>query len=320
SNDYDASIRLDEVRWGGVRRDGIPPLKNPETVPADQANYLADSDIVFGVEFGGEARAYPKRILAWHEMVKDVVGGQSINGVYCTLCGSMIVYDTKIGDKHFELGTSGFLYRSNKLMYDHETKSMWSTISGSPVIGPLVGEDLTLKPLYVVTTTWGEWKLRHPNTDVLTLNTGHRRDYGEGVAYRKYFATDRLMFTVPKLDRRLKNKDSVFTLRIDEEKPIAISVDFLRSNTIYHHKAENLELVVLTDSGGANRAYESGGLRFKLWIDDRAIETTDGEQFAVTEDALVSRQKKKRTLKRLPAHRAFWFGWYAAHPDTELIK
>ena len=78
----DAKIRLDEIRWGGVRRDGIPPLNDPKMVAADKAEYLADSDVVFGIELNGDARAYPKRILAWHEMFKDTIGGESVCGVY----------------------------------------------------------------------------------------------------------------------------------------------------------------------------------------------------------------------------------------------
>lgn len=78
----DALIRLDEVRWGGVRRDGIPPLKNPEMIPAEKATYLADTNVVFGVEINGDARCYPKRILAWHEMFKDTIGQMSVCGVY----------------------------------------------------------------------------------------------------------------------------------------------------------------------------------------------------------------------------------------------
>ena len=77
-----ATIRLDEIRWGGVRRDGIPPLKNPRMLAAQDAGYLADTDVVFGIELNGDARAYPKRILAWHEMFKDTIGGESVCGVY----------------------------------------------------------------------------------------------------------------------------------------------------------------------------------------------------------------------------------------------
>ena len=77
-----ATIRLDEIRWGGVLRDGIPPLKNPKMISAAEANYLSDSDVVFGIDINGDSRCYPKRILAWHEMFKDTIGGESVCGVY----------------------------------------------------------------------------------------------------------------------------------------------------------------------------------------------------------------------------------------------
>jgi hypothetical protein len=312
-------IRLDEIRWGGVRRDGIPPLKDPLTTPASQATYLSDSDTVFGVELAGDAVAYPKRILAWHEMVKDVVGGESINGVYCTLCGSMIVYRTQVESVHHELGTSGFLYRSNKLMYDHATKSLWSTLDGQPVVGLLVGQGIKLQPLFVVTTTWRRWREDHPQTRVLSLETGHRRDYGEGVAYRDYFATDDLMFGVPELDRRLRNKAEVLAIRLDEHTSdkLAIAAEFLADRPVYHDQLGDVPFVVLTDETGANRVYETGGRRFTA-AGNRLLTGDDHTQWQVTEAGLVARDGRA-TLRRLPAHRAFWFGWYAAFPATRLV-
>ena len=317
-----SNIRLDEIRWGGVLRDGIPPLKNPKTLKAEQADYLDDKDIVFGVHFNGRSRAYPKRILAWHEMVKDTVGGKSINGVYCTLCGSMIVYDTKHKGKHYELGTSGFLYRSNKLMYDHKTESMWSTIEGKPVVGPLVGKGIQLRPLTVVTTTWGEWKRRHPGTTVLSLDTGHHRDYGEGVAYRSYFATDRLMFQVPDQlkDKRLKNKASVLALRFGP-KPndkVAFSPKFLRKNPVYNHQHGGTKVVILTDSSGASRVYQSDGINFSTWDQNHVALDNQGQKWTLTEDGLTSSAGKK--LSRFPSHNAFWFGWVSAYPETQLVQ
>ena len=200
-----STIRLDEVIWGGVLQDGIPPLRRPKMIAVNEANYLSDRNIVFGIEVNGDARAYPKRILAWHEMFVDTVGDVSVAGVYCTLCGTVILYKTQQGDTSHALGTSGFLYRSNKLMYDKATQSLWSTLEGEPVLGPLVGKGVKLDFLSVVTTTWGEWKKRHPETTVLSLDTGHRRNYGEGVAYQQYFATDELMFGIPRIDYRLKS-------------------------------------------------------------------------------------------------------------------
>ena len=111
-------------------------------------------------------------------------------------------------------GTSGLLYRSNKLMFDEETNSLWSTLDGRPVVGPLVGSDAVLTSRAAVTTTWGEWRRRHPQTDVLSLDTGHDRDYSEGAAYRHYFGTDRLMFSVPTTDTRLSNKAEVLVMRL----------------------------------------------------------------------------------------------------------
>jgi len=315
-----ALIRLDEIRWGGVWRDGIPPLKNPKMIRARAAVYLADGDIVFGVAIDGDVRAYPKRILAWHEMVKDTIAGRPLNGVYCTLCGAMILYDVAVDGVHHELGTSGFLYRSNKLMYDHATKSLWSTFGGTPVVGPLVGKGIELKTLHVVTTTWKEWRKRHPQSLVLSLDTGHQRDYSEGAAYREYFATDRLMFGVPKLDTRLANKAEVLALRFPAapNEALAIAAHFLRARRVHHDRLGAQEFVVLTDASGANRVYESANVRFEGWDGERHARDRPGRTWLVAEDKLTG--PDGRTLRRLPAHRAFWFGWYAAYPNTRLVK
>ena len=314
------AIRLDEIRWGGVWRDGIPPLVNPKMVPASAASYLAGDDIVFGVAIDGDVRAYPKRILAWHEMVRDRIAGRPLNGVYCTLCGSMILYDVTVNGVHHVLGTSGFLYRSNKLMYDHATKSLWSTLTGTPVVGPLVGKDIELKTLHIVTTTWKEWRKRHPRTLVLSLDTGHQRDYSEGAAYRDYFATDRLMFGVPKLDDRLPNKAEVLALRFPGSpgEQLAIAADFLRANRVHHDRVGSQEFVVLTDASGANRVYESASVRFAGWDGEATARDRSGGAWKVGEDKLAG--PGGRTLKRLSAHRAFWFGWHAAYPATRLVK
>ncbi len=313
-------IGLDEVTWGGVNRNGIPPLKDPKVLAAKDALYLDDTNIVFGIEVNGEARAYPKRILAWHEMVKDTVGNESVNGVYCTLCGSMILYSTIVDGQHYELGTSGFLYRSNKLMFDEATLSLWSTLEGRPVIGELVGKGIRLSPLQVVTTTWGDWRKLHPDTTVLSLDTGHSRIYDEGEAYREYFATDRLMFPVMDTDDRLKNKDEVLAIRFDEltQEKLVISADFLSENRVYHDELAKRKFVVVTDESGANRVYECKDWKFKeITSEDKVIDEQGGE-WTYDEVSLTGPNGEK--LERLPAHRAYWFGWRAAFPDTRLVK
>ncbi len=314
------TIRLDEIRWGGVLQDGIPPLRNPKMISTSQASYLNDDDIIFGIEVNGDARAYPKRILAWHEMFTDVVGGISVTGVYCTLCGTVILYNNKHKETTYQLGTSGFLYRSNKLMYDKETQSLWNTLWGTPVVGPLVGKDIQLDYMSVVTTTWGEWKLRHENTKVLSLETGHTRDYREGVAYKSYFANDDLMFNVPKLHKKLKNKQSILAIRLPNypEQPYAISVKFLKKNPLYALTIAQTNMVVLTDKTGANRVYEIGNTKFSSYDQKRKLIDTNNSVWTVSENQLKNERGKE--LPRVHTFNAFWFGWKAAYPETKLIK
>lgn len=317
---HQSLIRLDEVRWGGVLQDGIPPLRQPKMIGTNEATYLKDSNIVFGIEVNGEARAYPKRILAWHEMFVDTVGGIPVAGVYCTLCGTVILYKTVHHGINHELGTSGFLYRSNKLMYDKATQSLWSTQEGKPVIGPLVNRGIALDFMSVVTTTWGQWKELPPDTTVLSLNTGHRRDYGEGVAYKAYFATDDLMFTVPKIDTSLKNKDEILALRLPKQSDgnLAISSKFLKKNTIFQSELDGIPFVVFTDRTGAHRTYFTKGLKFKSYDKNLTARDENGQKWILSEERMVSSQGT--ILERFPSHSAFWFGYKAAFPNTELIK
>lgn len=318
-------IRLDEIRWGGVLQDGIPPLRNPNMLAARKARYLEDDNIVFGISLNGDARAYPKRILAWHEMFVDTIGGEEIAGVYCTLCGTVIPYKTTVNGVRHQLGTSGFLYRSNKLMYDQATQSLWSTTKGEPVVGSLVNQGIALEHIGVVTTTWGEWKRRHPNTTVLSLNTGHRRDYDEGVAYNDYFSTDELMFNTPFIDDRLENKQEVLALRFpaSPKEQLAIDTEFLNKNPIYKDRIGQQKILVLTDKTGANRVYDPKNIDFISYDQDSLLLDSTGKSWVLEEDKLTElkgKKKGKQQLTRLPYRRAFWFGWHAVFPETRLIK
>jgi hypothetical protein len=321
-DDAPVSIRLDEIDWGGVPVNGIPPLRAPKTIAVGDATWLKDSHVVFGVVIDGQARAYPKRILAWHEMAIDRLGGVDLTIVYCTLCGTVIPYESASGGRRFTFGTSGLLYRSNKLMFDEETRSLWSALDGTPVVGPLVGRGLRLPFRPVVTTTWGEWRRDHPGTTVLSLDTGYQRDYSEGAAYRDYFSTDNLMFEVGARDGRLKNKAEVLVLRREllgaDARPVAVSVDLLRRQPLFSFEAAGRGYVVVTSRGGANRVYERGDSTFVARQPDGRIRDSAGGRWRVEPDRLVSDAGLERPA--VPAHRAFWFGWYAQHPDTVLHK
>ncbi len=318
-------IRLDEIDWGGVTVNGIPPLYHPKVLKASAARYMRDGHVVFGVVVNGEARAYPKRILAWHEMAVDTLGGVDLTVVYCTLCGTVIPYDSVAGGKRRGFGTSGLLYRSNKLMFDEETMSLWNTIDGTPVVGPLAGSGLQLTSHPAVTTTWGEWKAQHPDTTVLSLDTGHKRDYSEGAAYRDYFSHDRLYFQVSGSDRRLKNKEEVVVMRVrplagGDPQPVAIVADFLKRSPFFHFEVAGRRLLAVTSRQGANRLYALGQHQVAFPASaspDRPVDAA-GRSWRLTEDALTLGDGSI-ALPRVTANRAFWFGWYAQYPQTLLI-
>jgi hypothetical protein len=318
-------IRLDEIDWGGVTVNGIPPLYDPKLLTVAEARYLADGNLVFGVVVNGEARAYPKRILAWHEMAIDKLGGAEMTVVYCTLCGTVIPYDSVVGGQRRAFGTSGLLYRSNKLMFDEETMSLWSTLEGKPVVGPLVGTGLQMTSHAAVTTTWGEWRAAHPKTTVLSLDTGHKRDYGEGAAYRDYFSDDRLYFEVSKKDRRLKNKDEVLVMQVrpaagGETQPVAIVAEYLKRTPVFHFEVAGRRLLAVTTPKGANRVYALGGhdVVFQSRPVTGDLVDTIGRVWKQTEEALTVADASI-TLPRFVAQRAFWFGWYSQYSNTVLL-
>ena len=306
----DHEIRLEEITWGGVVKDGIPALTNPSHVGAgtEEAAYLLPDELVFGVAINGDARAYPLRILDWHEMFNDVVGGQPVSLAYCTLCGSGILYKTgEVGDGNPTIfGSSGFLYRSNKLMYDQKTKSLWNQFTGRPVVGELTGSGIELEILPVAITSWSDWLEQHPETKVLSLKTGFDRDYAPGRPYGDYFASANLMFPALVDDRRLEPKDYVYAVRVDGLAKAWPLTDF-EGGKVVNDRIGDLGVTLI---GDAERRTVRAYLR-----DDVVVEATDDPNVVragdrvmrVKEVGLVA--EDGATFERLPGHVAYWFAW-----------
>jgi len=313
-------IRAEEIVWGGVRKDGIPALKYPKSVPAAEASFLADGETVFGIAANGEYRAYPQRILDWHEMANDSVGGQPIALSYCTLCGSAIAYGTRAaGNRTILFGSSGLLYRSNKLMYDEATLSLWSNLTGEPVGGPLAGQEISLPILPLTVTTWRQWRERHPETTVVALGTGFQRDYTPGAAYGRYFASPETMFPVWKRDGALEPKAWVYGVR-QGASARAYALDVLLSERVVNDRVGSAPIVLVADPGdGSVRAYLREGRFFAEGpTPTELVEPSTGDRWRITEEVLVA--PGPAPLPRYPGHRAYWFGWYAFFPDTTLYE
>ena len=256
-------ISAQEVIWGGVAVDGIPPLDDPAVVTSTAASeWLLPSDLVIGIEINGQARAYPRRIIDWHEMVNDSVGGVPVSLAYCTLCGSAILYDGRVGDEVFQFGTSGLLYRSNKLMYDRTTSTLWEQYTGEPVWGDLVGSGVQLEVLPAVHVTWAEWLADHPDTSVLDIETGFSRNYDSGVAYADYWASPELRFPVPDEQGPLAVKDVVYTVRLDGE-TVAYPIELLAERGLISDQVAGRDIIVVASADGSGgRAYERSEIEF----------------------------------------------------------
>ncbi|WP_350335376.1 DUF3179 domain-containing protein [Coralliovum pocilloporae] len=300
-------IRLEEITWGGVYKDGIPSLDNPTLIPATDADYMLDTDLVFGVSINGDTRAYPLRIMGWHEMFNEVIGGVPVALAYCTLCGSGILFETDVKgrQKPFVFGSSGFLYRSNKLMFDRETHSLWNQFTGKPVVGPLVDRNIELKQRPVVITSWAEWRRNNPDTRILSLKTGHRRDYGSGVVYQDYFASNDLMFPTRVDQTRHRQKDYVFGIRTQGAAK-AWPLKVFAGGKVINDRINATPLVLIGDEATRTvRAYESQGLVFKIKGD--GLISGDGRAWTISEDNLKA--SDGQNLPRVAGHIAYWFAW-----------
>ncbi len=206
-----ASVPVDEILRGGPPRDGIPALDHPPHLPADAAGWSPERPVL-GVAIGGEARAYPLAILTWHELVNDTLADRPILVSYCPLCGTGLVFDRRVEGKARRFGVSGLLYRSDLLLYDHETESLWSQIAANAVTGPSLGRRLETLRYRIMPLE--DWTRLHPRTTVLTRETGHRRPY-ESSPYGDYAQSKRLIFPAP-LDRRYHPKMPTIGLRRPE--------------------------------------------------------------------------------------------------------
>ncbi len=300
-------IRFEEITWGGVRKDGIPSLDKPEMIDAVDADYLVGSDFVFGISINGDTRAYPLRIMGWHEMFNDVIGGVPLALAYCTLCGSGILFETDVGrDQPLVFGSSGFLYRSNKLMFDRETHSLWNQFTGKPVYGPLVRSGYELRQRPVVIEPWVRWVGRNPNTKVLSIDTGHDRNYGSGVVYEKYFASPNLMFPTQVDQTRHRQKDYVFGIRTFGGAK-AWPVTAFEGGRVINDQVSGLNVVLVGDRLGRTvRAYDRGDRVFGPGTS--AEELYSGiETWKITEEALVGPDGQR--LPRVAGHIAYWFAW-----------
>ena len=239
------------------------------------------------------------------------------------------MYSAKINGEHTTFGTTGLLYRSNKLMYDRATNTVWHQLTGEPVIGPMAEGGARLSFFPVVLTTWREWRAEHPDTTVLSINTGvylpesYLPESNPRAVYQDYFSDPATMFPVPNRSAALETKDVVLGLGIGDAYK-AYPVEVLQREVVVNDELGGKEVVVVASPASqAARAYERQGRRFFPGAGSAvfglpSVIDSSGSTWKVTEEYLISDADPSQKLRRLPAHMSFWFGWFSFHPDTEI--
>lgn len=233
-------VHPDELLSGGPPKDGIPSIDDPRFVAASEAD-LDPDELVIGLDLR-EARAYPFSILVWHEIVNDVIDDRPVLVTYCPLCGTGIVFDRVLDGEPVEFGVSGKLYNSDLVMYDRKTDSYWQQLTGEAIIGEMVPRRLGMIPSNVM--PWSQWRSLHPDTLVLSEETGFSRDYDRD-PYGGYYDSDSTLFPAD-YDDQLHPKAVVF------------GFDFADGVAI---REENIEDGASFDAAGTTWTIETDGLR-----------------------------------------------------------
>lgn len=274
-------IPSEQIHFGGPPKDGIPAIDHPKFTPGKLAVFLRDDDAVLGIARSGMARAYPVRILNWHEVVNDRFDDEAVVVTFCPLCGTGVAFDARIDGRALSFGVSGLLYNSDVLLYDRQTQSLWSQLLGQAISGPMKGQFLKMLPS--THTTWADWRARHPATEVLSVNTGKQRPY-ERDPYAGYESSGEIMFPVAFRSAGFHPKERVLGIKIGGLAKAYPFVELGRTTGVVSDRIGDTEL----------------SIRFDRTPSSATAYTADGKQLA----AVVG----------------YWFAWYAFNPKTAVFR
>jgi Protein of unknown function (DUF3179) len=329
----------DEIVSGGVPPDGIPPIDDPRFLEPARVRFLAPQEPVVSIEVNGIAKAYPVRILMWHEIVNDDFEGVPVVVTYCPLCNTSIAFlRPTLDGELLDFGTSGKLYRSNLVMYDRQTNSYWPQALGQAVVGPLLGEELEPVPTRLL--SWADWQQAHPDGLVLSSDTGHRRDYGSN-PYVGYEDTEQPFLFAGEPDPRLRPTEHVLGVSGSETIAFPYSeLERLSSGglTAAHRTVGGKRLVVLWKAGtvsaldaaqipmsadvGAAAAYVPRvGTRWLTFVvrNGAFVDEETGSTWTIAGEAIDGPLDGRR-LEVGIALDSFWFTWAAFHPETAIYR
>jgi len=329
-----ALVPLDEILPGGPPPDGIPAIDRPAFVaPANAAEWIRPKEPVLALEVNGDARAYPLQILMWHEIVNDTVGGTPVVATYCPLCNAGLVFERSVAGALLDFGTSGKLYKSDLVMYDRQSHSLWSQMEGRAIVGERAGTRLRLVPAN--TLAFEDWRAAHPGGKVLSRETGHLRSYGVN-PYEGYDQPDLRPFLFNgRPDPRRPPKERVVGVRIGDAAraypwPVLVQKRVVQDTV-------GAERVVVFYQPGTLSALDDGRIERSRAIGATAVfsAAVGGKAltFAAIPDGFSDRETGTvwsllgravrgplagQRLRPVAHVDAFWFAWAAFHPSTTV--
>jgi hypothetical protein len=312
---------------GGPGPDGIPALEMPEFINSPGMNSLGLDELVVGIKIGDDVRAYPHRILDWHEIVNEqyLMDGQAQNVSlsYCPLTGSAVLWKAIAGFSNPTFGTSGTLYNSNLVLYDRETKSLWSQMLEQAIRG---SETANIPDrLQLVETRWETWKNMYPDTKILSENTGYSRDYNE-YPYGDFKTNRSLLFPVINESfGPLHKKARVLGVNVGESSKIYPIKSFASGIEIINDVVGDMKVVAAGSSGldlGVvyNRELEDCTvLEFEALQDQlpAVMRDNEGNEWDIFGVA-VSGPRTGQQLEKTNSYIAYFYAWYAFFPHAEI--
>jgi hypothetical protein len=323
-----------QIASGGPPPDGIPAIDHPRFEHPRTVSWVRDREPVLALTVGADSRAYPVQVLIWHEIVNDTVGGEPVAVTYCPLCNSAIAFDRRQAKRVLDFGTSGLLYRSDLLMYDRQTQSLWSQLIGTAIAGVLTAQQLHTLPVSIV--AWSDWRAAHPDGWVLSRDTGADRDYGSNpyVGYDDVYKPPFLFRG--EIDGRYPPKTRLVGIRSGADS-IGVLLDALRNNHVISTAVGGAPVIVWEKDGTASAldsAAVAGGRdvgatgAFSPYVDGRLLHfQTSGNGFidAETESrwnilgTAVSGPLAGHSLRAVEHVDTFWFVWAAFLPSTRVV-
>ncbi len=318
---------FDTLTQTPVEYGSIPALYNPELITVSDANNSLDkTDQVFLVAYpNGEIRVYPQRIMVWHEVVNELIDGQSYAVTYSPISGCFASYESTLNGTNLMFDVDGRLYNNNSVLRDRNTGSLWLQITGVAFEGPLKGRGLKLLP--IIWTNWEKARTAFPNAKVMTKPLNTQRSYGRdpygsyepGVV--SYYQNETIHFQVSKYDKKFKPKNEIIGIEY-KNLFLSIDIDYVKKEGFVNFFVGPYPLLAVHDKYlDIIRVFTRN-----VWDQATLFNVVNGQLVDIDTNTVwnmdgiaVDGKLKGASLEQLFGIYSFWFVWSAINNDTITV-